>query len=220
MTHPLTVNIPPAGSRGGVQHPPPKDYRQNGADTLLLAKTFKLAVNSCLSVDALVGIGAEGLQRLVGKLDSDTRRRAELAAVANVDPSQVNAPAAPPKCSTPDHYSPNQASYDLQFEEQARRTGQPRDSLRERVVTELADSGHHFYSLLGNSDAEVLSLYEEHLRANAEDEGETLRAASAFRTTVLGASQAALAHLGLAKLQQLKAQIDAATTATSATTSH
>lgn len=120
-------------------------------------------------------------------------------------------------------YSFNQAGYDIEFEERARRTGQPRDHLRERVVTELADGGHDFYALLGNSDAEVLSLYGEHLRANAEEEGETLRAASAFRTTVLGASQAALAHLGLAKLQQLKAQIDAATTATtatSATTSH
>lgn len=48
------------------------------------------------------------------------------------------------------------------------------------------------------------------------DDGDTLRAASTFRTTVQGASQTALTHLGAAKLAELQALIDDAIAATQA----
>jgi hypothetical protein len=110
----------------------------------------------------------------------------------------------------------NEAAYAIQFEEHARRTGTARDGVREIVLTRMADKGWRLEDLLLNSDDENLRLYNGLLANEAAEEGEVLRAASRLRTTVHGASQVALASLGLSKLMELQALVDRATASISA----
>lgn len=116
-------------------------------------------------------------------------------------------------------YSVNEAVYEIEFAEHARRTGKPREAIREQVLSRLADDGHNLGLLLGNSDAVNLELYGQLLANEAADEGELLRAASKLRTTVQGTSNDALVSLGLPKLAELQALMERAQASSLATTS-
>jgi len=61
--------------------------------------------------------------------------------------------------------------------------------------------------------------YSHNAAAGGDAAGELARLATAVRTAIQGASAAALAHLGTAKLQQLRDDLAAAVVATSASTS-
>lgn len=178
----------------------------------------------CTNVDAMSDAEVERLHDSFSRTIAEMNAGNPQAAPTQKAPSQaansartefiVNGAGTDPFAG----YSVNVALYEFEFEEHARRTGRPREAIREQVLSRLADDGHNLGLLLGNSDEENLELYGQLLANKAAEEGEVLRAAMTLHTTMQGTSIAALASLGLTKLAELQVLMERATASTLATT--